>query len=43
AAKRRAIEAHASQLAADPSTGATAILPPAVLERLLQPFELFFR
>lgn len=40
--KRRAIAAHQSQLLADPSTGQPAILPPAVLERLLQPFELVF-
>jgi len=40
--KRRAIAAHQSQLLADPSTGRPAILPPAVLERLLQPFELVF-
>lgn len=40
--KCRAIEAHASQLHDDPSTGAPPVLSPATLERLLQPFELVF-
>lgn len=40
--KRRAISAHASQLYADPTTGAPAVLEPVTLERLVQPFELVF-
>jgi LmbE family N-acetylglucosaminyl deacetylase len=40
--KRQAISAHVSQLCDDPSTGAPAVLSPATLERLLQPFELVF-
>lgn len=40
--KRAALAAHRSQVSADPSTGRPAILSPATLERLLQPFELVF-
>ncbi len=42
ARKSQAIEAHVSQLQADRSTGAPAVLTPATLERLLQPFEWVF-
>lgn len=40
--KRRAIQAHASQLHADPSTGAGPVLDDTTLSRLLQAFELVF-
>lgn len=40
--KKRAIDAHQSQLHPDPDTGAPAVLEPATLARLLQPFELVF-
>lgn len=40
--KRRAINAHASQLHDDVSTGAAPVLDTVTLERLLQPFELVF-
>lgn len=40
--KRRAINAHLSQLQPDSSTGAPPVLDPVTLERLLQPFELVF-
>ncbi|MFQ6573976.1 PIG-L deacetylase family protein [Pseudomonas sp. UM16] len=40
ARKRRAIAAHASQTRSD--NGQDAVLPPALLECLLQPFELVF-
>ncbi|MFW0758746.1 PIG-L deacetylase family protein [Pseudomonas sp. H11T01] len=40
--KRKAIQVHKSQLVADPSTGAAPILSSAALDRLMQPFELFF-
>lgn len=42
ARKRDAAQAFTSQLSADPSTGAPAVLSPLALERLLQPFELVF-
>lgn len=42
ARKRDAAQAFTSQLHADPSTGAPAVLSPLALERLLQPFELVF-
>lgn len=42
AAKRSAVLAHLSQLQNDPSTQAGPVLDSAVLDRLLQPFELFF-
>jgi LmbE family N-acetylglucosaminyl deacetylase len=40
--KRWAIEAHATQLQTDTSTGQAPVLAPTTLERLLQPFELVF-
>lgn len=40
--KRKAVDAHLSQLQTDPSTGAPPVLDGAALERLLQPFELVF-
>ena len=40
--KRWAIEAHATQLQADSSTGSAPVLAPDTLERMLQPFELVF-
>lgn len=43
ASKEAAARAFASQLAADPSTGRGPIVPPSALERLLRPFEVFFR
>lgn len=42
ARKRYAAHAFTSQLQQDPSTGLGPILPPLVLERLLQPFEVLF-
>jgi LmbE family N-acetylglucosaminyl deacetylase len=42
ARKRAALACFASQLEADPSTGAGPIVPDYALARLLQPFELFF-
>lgn len=42
ARKRAAIEAHHSQLAPDPSTGAPPVLSAEALSRWLQPFELVF-
>ena len=41
ARKRHAAQAFTSQLQADPSTGQGPVLSPLVLERLLQPFEVF--
>lgn len=40
--KAAAVRAHISQLQADPSTGAAAVLAEETLSRLLQPFELVF-
>lgn len=40
--KRLAIACFASQTEADPASGAAAVLPAGVLERLLHPFELYF-
>jgi len=42
ARKRAALGCFTSQLEADPSTGAGPVVPEYALERLLQPFELFF-
>jgi LmbE family N-acetylglucosaminyl deacetylase len=42
ARKREAVQAFASQLENDPSTGRQAILPPHVLDRLLRSFEVVF-
>ncbi|KAA8697523.1 LmbE-like protein [Pseudomonas caricapapayae] len=42
ARKRNAAQAFASQLQGDPAIGLAPILPAAVLERLLQPFEVVF-
>lgn len=41
AAKRHALAAFQSQIEPDTSTGAAPILPPAVLERLIRPFEVY--
>lgn len=40
--KRRAIACFQSQLQADPSTGSPPVLGPHTLDRLLQPYEIFF-
>lgn len=40
--KRRAVACFQTQLHDDPSTGQQAVLGPHVLERLLQPYEIFF-
>lgn len=42
ARKRNAAQAFASQLQCDPDIGLAPVLPAAVLERLLQPFEVVF-
>lgn len=42
ARKRHAAHAFASQLHGDPSIGLAPVLPPPVLERLMQPFEVVF-
>ncbi|MGE1173226.1 PIG-L deacetylase family protein [Pseudomonas sp. BW7P1] len=42
ARKRHAIHAFASQLEGDPDAGLAPVLPPHVLDRLLQPFEVVF-
>ncbi|MCY1389845.1 bacillithiol biosynthesis deacetylase BshB1 [compost metagenome] len=42
ARKRLAVNAHTSQLHEDAGTGAPAVLTPTTLDRLLQPFEMFF-
>ncbi|RMO56495.1 LmbE-like protein [Pseudomonas syringae pv. aptata] len=40
--KRNAAQAFTSQLQGDPAIGLSPVLPDAVLERLLQPFEVVF-
>ncbi|MCR8722612.1 PIG-L family deacetylase, partial [Pseudomonas syringae] len=40
--KRSAAQAFTSQLQGDPAIGLSPVLPEAVLERLLQPFEVVF-
>ncbi|AIS17936.1 acetylglucosaminylphosphatidylinositol deacetylase [Pseudomonas rhizosphaerae] len=42
ARKSHAVHAFASQLEGDPQIGLAPVLPPYVLERLLQPFEVVF-
>jgi LmbE family N-acetylglucosaminyl deacetylase len=42
ARKRHAVQAFASQLEGDPHIGLAPVLPPYVLDRLLQPFEVVF-
>ena len=42
AGKHHAVRAFASQLQADPSTGAAPVLRPSMLERAGRPFEIFF-
>ena len=42
ARKSHAAHAFASQLEGDPHIGLAPVLPPYVLERLLQPFEVVF-
>ena len=42
ARKLRALQAHASQLQGDPSTGRGAVLRASIVERAARPFEVFF-
>ncbi|HYP69492.1 MAG TPA: PIG-L deacetylase family protein [Variovorax sp.] len=42
AGKRDAVRAFASQLEADPSTGAAPVIRPSMVERAGRPFEVFF-
>ncbi|MDM0047164.1 PIG-L family deacetylase [Variovorax dokdonensis] len=40
--KQRAVQAHASQLHPDPSTGRGPVLRPSIVARAARPFEVFF-